>query len=391
MNADVEVAIVGGGPYGLATAAHLRATGRDVRVFGEPLEFWRTKTPIGMLLRSPYFGSNIGDPFLEHTLQEYERDSGVPLTRPIPVDRFIDYGLWFQERVVADLDRRTVRRVTSRPAGGFTVETETGAVTAGRVVVAAGVGPFAHVPSTFREVPDPLCIHTMDRHDLSEFAHRRVTVVGGGQSSLETAALLHELGAEVDVVVRAPIVNWLAESSWRHTTPVVKSLLYSRPDVGPALISHLVAHPRLFTRMSAQRQRIVARRAIRPAGAGWLRGRLDGVPIRVHTSVSSAAENGDRVKLALSDGSVELVDHVLLGTGYRVDLHKYEFLGRDLVDGIRQSGGYPLLSAGCESSVPGLHIVGAPAAHRHGPLMRFVAGSDFAARAVTRAVRRGRP
>jgi hypothetical protein len=48
--------------------------------------------------------------------------------------------------------------------------------------------------------------------------------------------------------------------------------------------------------------------------------------------------------------------------------------------------GYPVLNSGFESSVRGLHVVGAPAAWSMGPLMRFVAGTAFAARSVTRAV-----
>jgi len=35
-----EVAILGAGPYGLATAAHLRAVKIETCVFGEPMEFW---------------------------------------------------------------------------------------------------------------------------------------------------------------------------------------------------------------------------------------------------------------------------------------------------------------------------------------------------------------
>ena len=50
---DCDIAIVGAGPYGLSAAAHLKAKGFAVRVFGEPMEFWADKMPAGMLLRSP--------------------------------------------------------------------------------------------------------------------------------------------------------------------------------------------------------------------------------------------------------------------------------------------------------------------------------------------------
>ena len=66
--------------------------------------------------------------------------------------------------------------------------------------------------------------------------------------------------------------------------------------------------------------------------------------------------------MELSDGSARTVDHLLFGTGYRVDIHRYPFLDPALVLQIRSVGGYPVLRPGMESSVPGLHFLGAPAA-----------------------------
>ena len=57
-----------------------------------------------------------------------------------------------------------------------------------------------------------------------------------------------------------------------------------------------------------------------------------------------------------------------------------------LLEKIACVDGYPVLGRGFESSVPGLHFLGAPAAWSYGPLARFVAGSRFAARSVARAV-----
>ena len=58
-----DVAILGAGPYGLAAGAHLRnIKGLDVRVFGEPMDFWKSHMPEGMFLRSPWAASHISDP-----------------------------------------------------------------------------------------------------------------------------------------------------------------------------------------------------------------------------------------------------------------------------------------------------------------------------------------
>jgi hypothetical protein len=57
---------------------------------------------------------------------------------------------------------------------------------------------------------------------------------------------------------------------------------------------------------------------------------------------------------------------------------------------IARHGGLPLLNGTFESSVPGLHFVGAAAVASFGPLLRFIAGAGFAARRITRAAVRGR-
>ncbi len=86
------------------------------------------------------------------------------------------------------------------------------------------------------------------------------------------------------------------------------------------------------------------------------------------------------ISLKLSDGTERLVDHIVLGTGYEVDISRYDFLPPELVREVVQFGGYPRLSSGFRSSVPGLHFIGATAARSFGPLLYFVAGTEFASR-----------
>ena len=80
------------------------------------------------------------------------------------------------------------------------------------------------------------------------------------------------------------------------------------------------------------------------------------------------------------------MDHLLFGSGYRVDITRYPFLTPGLTGQIRRAGGYPLLSSGMESSVPGLHFLGAPAAWSFGPIVRFVSGGWYTSRALVRAI-----
>jgi len=196
-----DVAIVGAGPYGLAAAAHLRRLkGLSVSVFGEPMRFWRAAMPAGMLLRSAWSASNIAGPYASLTLDAYKVSSGNHLVAPISLERFIDYGLWYQRTAVPDVDRRTVSSIEPH-AGKFQIRLEDGSdFLASRVVIAGGISAFAARPAAFEHIPRALATHTSEAQDLSQFANSRVIVIGGGQSALESAALLHELGAEVEVL-----------------------------------------------------------------------------------------------------------------------------------------------------------------------------------------------
>ena len=135
----------------------------------------------------------------------------------------------------------------------------------------------------------------------------------------------------------------------------------------------------------------MAHESIGPAGSGWLRPRLAEVPIRTGLRVLDAAESDGKVVLNLSDGSRRSADHVLLGTGYQVDIRRSRLLSPELVSRIKLAGsGYPVLTKGLETNVPGLHFMGAAAAYSFGPINRFVVGTWYSAPAVARRVA-GRP
>ena len=108
-------------------------------------------------------------------------------------------------------------------------------------------------------------------------------------------------------------------------------MIYAPTDVGPLWYSRLVALPDLFRRLPRRTQTPIARRSIRPAGAHWLVPRLAGVPLRLEHTVRDARPVGARLALTLDDGSVRVVDHLLLGTGYRVDVARDPFLAPEVV------------------------------------------------------------
>jgi FAD-dependent urate hydroxylase len=386
LKVKTDVVVLGAGPYGLSAAAHLNACGLNVRVFGETMSFWDRHMPEGMCLRSPWEASQLSDPAKALTIDAFQVAMSSPVSRPIPIRRFIAYGRWFQSRAVPNLEQRKVTEIEKDTPGFRVVLADGEVVRCRRVVIAGGIGPFAVRPPEFAGMPLDLASHSSEQRDLSRFRGKKVVVIGGGQSALESAALLHERQADVELIVRNSDVYWTWQRPWLHTFRPVGALLYAWPDVGPAFISHAVARPSLYRSLPRRIQDSWRFKSLRPNGVGWLKPRLDDVRISLGRGVLSAVIRGNQLELKLSDGSERSVDHVLMATGYGVNVKKYEFLSASLRSALSLVNGCPVLTRGFESSVPGLHFLGAPAMWSFGPLMRFVAGADFAARTMTKAV-----
>lgn len=386
MDRDSQIAIIGAGPYGLACAAFLRHAGVEPRVLGEPMGFWRSRMPHGMLLRSRRRSSHIADPTLALTIDRYEENSGARLSEPIELRRYLGYADWYRRNAVPEIDGRHVQQV-DRLDGTFRLTLEDGdALIASRVVVAAGLDPFAWRPSPLGELPDDLVSHSSDHLDFQALSGKRVMVVGAGQSALESAALLHEAGADVEIVARASGIVWLPGDHQPGIRARLRRLLMPPTDVGGMRSGWIAAAPELLRRTPGGLRPAVTRKCVVPMGAAWLRSRLEQVPIVLDRAIASAAARGARVRVVLDDGTAREADHVVLGTGFRVDVAKYPFLSPELVRDLDLLGGYPRLGPGLETNVPGLHFVGAPAMLSYGPLMRFVVGTWYAAPALTTAV-----
>src|SRR5271168_3286412 len=237
LTADCDVAIIGAGPYGLSAGVHLKARGMAVRVFGEPMEFWAHKMPEGMLLRSPRVASNLSDPDHAFTLEAYEAASKKEPCAPLPLDTFVEYGRWFRHQLGTDLDQRSVLRV-DRDQPGFRLTLQDGTeIRSTYVVSAAGIGPFKKKPEVFQNFSAQKVMHCYEGRDVKRFAGKRIAVIGAGQSALETAALLHEADAQVEIIVRESHVRWIGMHAWLHNMGPISSMLYSSHDVGPVGIS----------------------------------------------------------------------------------------------------------------------------------------------------------
>ena len=377
-----DVAIVGAGPYGLSAATYLQQLkGLDVRLFGEPMSFWERHMPAGMQLRSPWAGSHIADPDSELTLDVYRRVHGNHgLKYPVPLKDFVEYGNWIYHRVQC-ADTRKISQLDSSPRG-YQLTFENGdTMEARRVVVAAGIQPFAHRPQLFEGLPGSLVTHTSEQRDFEKFRNKEVVVIGNGQSAFEAAVFLHEAGARVELFGRSRAIEWIPRIGWTRQE-AIRWMFYGRGEIGSAGVSLLIQRPNLFRRLPRDLQDRWSPWAVRPAVAVWLKSRTVGLPIRLGRSPVQAREEGERLRVRFDDGSERVVDHAVLGTGYRIDVRRYPFFSAGLLDGLDIVNGHPRLGEGFETSLPGLHMVGAPAAWSFGPLMKFVVGTEFASRAL---------
>jgi cation diffusion facilitator CzcD-associated flavoprotein CzcO len=391
---DDRVAVVGAGPYGLAVAAGLRQRDIGFRIFGTPMQAWQDAMPRGMFLKSEGFASDIADPARALTLARFCAESGLEYGDygvPVPVDTFIRYGHWFREAAVGVVEDASVQHVTAS-GGRFELTLDTGErATAERVVVASGLNGFAFVPRALRELPPDLRTHSSEHHDLTGFRGKRVVVVGGGQSALESAALLHEHGAEPKVIVRAEEVAWNPTPAIERSTK--RRLRYPRSGLGDGWDLWTYSNvPLAFHALGEKRRAQIVWRTLGPAGSWWLRDRLDGqVDILRGSRIEEATAEDGSVRLRVSrNGRVDELeaDHVLAATGYRPDVDRVPFLDPALRARIARGPAGPSLSRWFESSAPGLYFVGLAAATSFGPPQRFVLGSGFAARRVTTHVAR---
>jgi len=397
-----HITVVGSGPYGLATAAHLRARHIPLRVFGEPMAGWHSHMPKGMFLKSSPLSSSIAAPEPGFEFADFRiAQGGEPPSElePIAVSEFVRYGLWFQRHWAADLEHTAVQRIDAATGGEFRITLESGEeFDSPAVVVAAGVVPYAHIPPVFTPlVADGLASHTADHSDFSRFAGRQVAIVGAGQSALESAALLHEAGALPTIVTRAPSISFgppprtrtLAQRSLR------KRVMYPNSLLGTGWPLAACSHgPMAYRHLPVRARDHFLHTVLGPSGAWWLRHRIDGhLPVLCGRRVRSASlhgAHGARLEVVTADGTPEsiLADHVLIGTGYRVDIGRLTMLSPQLRRDVRTVSGAPSLSADLESSVPGLFFTGLTAAPTFGPLLRFVVGTGFAAGQVCAALER---
>ncbi len=387
-----EVLIIGAGPFGVSISAHLHGLGVDHLIVGRPMDTWRAHMPIGMYLKSEPYGSDMSSPQAEYDLAGYCRShgtDGIERGTPLSLDTFLDYADWYVQKLVPNVSDVTVTEVKAADGGFRVAFADAEPVTARQVVIATGVLPHFHIPAELSGLPSELVSHTADHHRFDRFRGRHVAVVGSGQSALETAALLQEAGGDTQLVVRRP-----DHPVW-HPKPLpltpVRRIRLPITKLCEGWKCVLWNSPDVFRRLPQNIRITKAQTVLGPRGAWWLRNRIEGVvDVLSGHQVRGVESSGSGVRLLL-DGpkrsSID-VDHVIAGTGFRIDTARLAFLPDELRARIATLNGYPVLTRAGESTVPGLYFAGASAAASLGPSMRFIAGTHNATGQLARSVAR---
>jgi thioredoxin reductase len=388
-----DVLVIGAGPFGLSISAHLRHRGVEHMIVGRPMDTWRAHMPLGMFLKSEPYGSVFSAATKGYDIATYYKlhgfDDYVDRVGPLPIERFLGYGNWFTDQLVPDVRDLTVTSITLGD-GGFKVEfAEECPVFARQVIIATGILPYAHIPSELSGLPSDLMTHSSVHRRLDQFRGRRVAVIGAGQSALQTGALLHEAGADVQVIARSQQLVW--ESQMPRETRLLDYI--TRPPTKlcegwGCVVADLPGAFRLLPESIRIRK---ALRSFGPKGAWWLRDRVEGV-VEVLTGhhLRWAEPQGSGVRLHL-DGpkrsSIE-AEHVIAGTGFRIDVSRLSFLSEEIRAGLVTRVNYPLVNRVGESTVPGLYFAGAPTVVSLGPGMRFISGTHHTAARLARSLAR---
>jgi thioredoxin reductase len=334
------------------------------------MSFWRDHMPVDMYLRSGRDWTL--DAEGEHSFEAYFEDRGLdPATHdPIPISVFLDHTEWFREHKKLDVEQVMVDSLTTSD-GHFEASMSDGStITAARVLAAPGIAHFTQLPEWYDELPPERRTHTSERVAFDDLAGARVAIIGGRQSAYEWAALLCDHGAaRVDVV-------------HRHDTPTFEKVSWAFVD---PYVEQTLAHRGWWRTLPEERRQAIALefwQVGRLTLEHWLTPRLDPAIVRSRprTQVTAVdATDPDVVRLALSDGELLEVDHVIAASGYRADLAAVPYLV-GVLDRVSVTDGFPDLSPGFETTLPGLYVTGFAATRDFGPFYGFTKGCPSAAR-----------
>lgn len=367
MDSYIPLLIIGAGPFGLSLAAEAQHLDIDYMIVGKPMGFWQENMPTGMFLRSACDWHL--DPNNKNTIEAYLLTQGLTPAdvEPLSLAFYLNYAAWFQTQqgiepvpiFVQQLDvfPEQTPRFRATMADGSTIYAD-------HVAIAPGFKPFKNEPAELvAHFPAGRYSHTCDHVDFSDMAKQRCLIVGGRQSAFEWTALLQEAGATAVHVVHRHDTPAFTEADWSWVNPLVDAMIdnpgwfrYLTPSEKDEVDKRLWAEGRL---------------KVEP----WLAERvlIDRVHLWPNSFITACDEMPDgALTVTLNTGTTLTVDHIILATGYRVNMDYVPYLAQgNILDNLATTDGYPLLDEHFQTNIPGLFITSMPATRDFGPFFAF--------------------
>lgn len=310
-----DLLIIGAGPYGLSIASYAKAKEVSFMIVGNSMSFWRDHMPRGMALRSPL--SWHFDALGRFTFQRFvdETSRTVGSGNPVPLELFLDYARWYEDRSGLQVAQNYVTRLERTSNGFETFFSDREPIASRNVVVASGLREFRYIPPELAAYLHPAqYLHACDLCDLGTLKGKSCLIIGGRQSAFEWAALLREQAdAEVHLVYRHDTPRFL-RSDWSWVEPMVEATL---------------REPGWFRRQpQADRQAIHKRfwEEGRSKLEPWLEPRIQTVHRWPHSSIAHCRDRGSGTEVTLNTGTRLHVDVVIFCTGYRMHVTRIPFL-----------------------------------------------------------------
>ncbi len=260
---------------------------------------------------------------IQNRRQDYAVN-GVPLQGPAQPDIHRHVGEWVRRYDLAPFIRFGCEVTSvSWEEGDWRVETTRGTERARYLIVASGVQNEPWIPSVRRSSPEIVEMHSCRLHRPEDLAGRRVTVVGGGASSLDLLELAIANGAaDLHWVYRS--IRWFQptgrtkQESWPNLRElgIMQTVLRSSERVNrfTRRLLHLQFKWHGLTEIEPDEPFDFAKHQLIPGRRRMIRG-FDS--ISRHQSEVRAIESHDVV---LGNGERLETDVLLWGTGYRMNL-----------------------------------------------------------------------
>ena len=382
MKKETNLLIIGAGPFGLAMAAYAQHLGIDHLIVGKPMEFWQANMPEDMYLRSACDWHL--DPLDVDTIERFLQTQGLTPADVEPLSRhfYLTYVHWFQEQKQIESIPKYVQRLEHINNGPnlFQATMEDGqTIIAKQVVVALGFKHFKNEPQDLVErLPAGRFSHTCDLVDFRPLKGKRCLIIGGRQSAFEWTALLNEAGAAAVHVSHRHDSPAFAEADWSWINPLVDAM---------------IDNPGWFRNLSPEEKDEVNHRLWaegRLKVEPWLESRVmkETVKLWPNTQVVSCEElPGGDLAVRLDNGEKLTVDHVILATGYKVEIDQVPLLAQgNMLRELMTKNGYPVLDEHFQTNIPGLFITSMAATQDFGPFFAFTISVRTSAKLIGQAI-----